>query len=82
MKLKLIVAHNGDETAFVVKPTTTFDKVRNVVGKKYGLEPGQIRLYSDSGERCAETNTPKMMEMMAGRTYQLRVEMQQLGGGQ
>jgi hypothetical protein len=40
MKLKLIVTHNSDETAFVMKPTTTFDKVRTSIGRKYGLDAG------------------------------------------
>jgi len=80
-KLKLCVLYNqGEETVYVVKPTTLFSKIRVAIAKKYGIEEGSFRIDYD-GNRCANDINPKMMEMVVGRSYRLDIHVEQLGGG-
>jgi hypothetical protein len=80
-KLKLCVLYNqGEETVYVVKPTTLFSKIRTAIAKKYGIEEGSFRIDYD-GKRCTDDINPKMMEMIAGRSYRLDIHVEQVGGG-
>jgi len=80
-QLKLCVLYNqGEETVYVVKPTTLFSKIRGAIAKKYGIEEGSFRIDYD-GNRCANDINPKMMEMVVGRSYRLDIHVEQLGGG-
>lgn len=69
----------GEDIAFVVKPTTAFSKVKEGLGKKFGVDPRGIRLMYD-GEQCTSAENPKMREMMAGRSYNLESVAEQTGG--
>jgi hypothetical protein len=71
---------NDEETVFVVRPTTLFEKIKISIGKKHSVEAESFRLLYD-GMKCLKDNNPKMMEMMAGRTYNLEVQMEATGGG-
>jgi hypothetical protein len=71
---------NDEETVFVVKPTTMFEKIRGGIAKKHGVENGSFAILHD-GRRCTNDVNPKLMEMMAGRTYNLDVQQEQVGGG-
>ena len=71
---------NGEETVFVVKPTTLFQRIKQSVSKKYGITDGTVNLQHD-GVKCLNDHNPKMMEMMAGKTYHLDALLEQVGGG-
>lgn len=75
----IVTWFNEEETVFVVKPTTLFSKIRASVAKKNGVEAGSFRMIYD-GKTCADPNSPKMMEMMPGRSYNLEVQQEQVGG--
>jgi len=80
-QLKMIVTwFNDDETVFVVKPTTLFSKIKVSIAKKHNVDAGSFRMLYD-GHRCVEDANPKMMEMMAGRSFKLEVQREQEGGG-
>jgi hypothetical protein len=64
----------------VVKPTTLFRKVVEGIGKKMGVDPRAIRLVYN-GDKCHLEHNPKMLEMVAGRTYELESLTEQTGGG-
>jgi hypothetical protein len=70
---------NGEETVFVVKPTTLFERIKQSVAKKYGVTDGTMKLQHD-GNQCLNEYNPKMMEMMAGKTYHLDALLEQVGG--
>jgi hypothetical protein len=71
---------NGEETVFVVKPTTLFERIKQSVAKKYGVTDGTMKLQHD-GNQCLNEHNPKMMEMLAGKTYHLDALLEQVGGG-
>lgn len=71
---------NGEETVFVVKPTTLFQRIKQSVSKKYGITDGAVNLRHD-GVKCLDEHNPKMMEMMAGKTYHVDALLEQVGGG-
>ena len=71
---------NGEETVFVVKTTTSFAKLKQSVSTKYGITDGTVSLRHD-GAKCMDHLNPKLMEMMAGRTYHIDAFLEQVGGG-
>ena len=50
------------------------------MGKKYGLDPAQIRMLRDDGQPIECGETLKVNGMEAGRTYHVEVVVEQVGG--
>lgn len=76
----IVTWFNDEETVFVVKPTTLFIKIRESIAKKHGVDKASFRMLYD-GQNCVDTTNPKQREMLAGRTYGLEVQQEQVGGG-
>lgn len=72
--------YNGDSTRFIVKQMALGEKVRAGVGKKYNLDPAQIRMLRDDGQPIECRENLKVNGMEAGRTYQVEVVVEQVGG--
>ncbi|KAI9634707.1 uncharacterized protein MKK02DRAFT_37586 [Dioszegia hungarica] len=69
----------SDSNLVLVSMSITFGKLLNRFAKARGVDPAAFRLFMD-GNDLQPDGTPKMMEMKAGRSYEVDCMARQEGG--
>ena len=72
-----VVAQNGANVAFAIKPTTTFSKMFDAYCGRMGVRAENVRFLYD-GERLQPTGTPEKTGMKDGDI--IDAVLQQTGG--